>query len=104
MGGDFNWGGAEQSEGNAVFNSQAANGQWKANDATNQTGCPKFSGVKPHGLTAAKVLPGSATLTQAKITHPSYYSAVTVTQSVKPGAPAAPGGNKQVSARSTTER
>merc|ERR1712057_124839 len=79
--GDFNWGGAEQSQGNAIFNSQAANGQWKAGDSTNQTQCPKFSGVKPHDLTAAKVLPASATLKQAKITHPAYYSSVTVAQS-----------------------
>merc|ERR1711981_506214 len=78
---DFNWGGAEQAEGNAIANSQAANGQWKANDATNQTDCPKFSGVKPHDLTAASVLPASATLKQAKITHPAYYSSVTVSQS-----------------------
>merc|ERR1712167_334912 len=78
---DFNWGCAEQSHGNAIFNSQAANGQWKAGDATNQTQCPKFSGVKPHDLTAAKVLPASATLKQASITHPAYYSSVTVTQS-----------------------
>ena len=78
---DFNWGGAEEHTGNAVFNSQAANGQWKAGDSTNQTDCPKFSGVKPHGLTAATVLPASATLKQASITHPAYYSTVSVTQS-----------------------
>merc|ERR1712139_589369 len=77
---DFNWGGAEQSHGNAIFNSQAANGQWKAGDKTNQTDCPKFSGVKPHDLPAAKVPPASATLKQAKIMHPAYYSSVTVTQ------------------------
>eukprot|EP00666_Eupelagonemidae_sp_cell4sb_P005835 gene5835-5_t len=74
---DFNWGGEEGSAGNAIANSQAANGQWKANDATNQTNCPKFSGVKPHALTAASVLPASATLKQASITHPAYYSSVT---------------------------
>eukprot|EP01059_Diplonema_ambulator_P002752 TRINITY_DN123_c0_g1_i4.p1 TRINITY_DN123_c0_g1~~TRINITY_DN123_c0_g1_i4.p1 ORF type:complete len:100 (+),score=17.30 TRINITY_DN123_c0_g1_i4:47-301(+) len=67
---DFAWGGAEQATGSAIINAYHA-----GNDTTN---CPKFSGIKPHALTPATIIPASATLKQAKITRPAYLSTVTV--------------------------